>query len=146
MKIALANDHTGYHLKSTLKAYLEGKGYTCVDYGCGDVKTADYPVFGEAAARGVAGGNCEMGIVICGTGFGISLAANRVKGIRCVNCSEPYTATMARLHNDANMLSLGARVVGEELAKMIVDAFLQTNFEGGRHQRRLDILDAIDRN
>ncbi len=146
MKIALASDHAGYHLKSTLKAYLEGKGHTCVDYGCDDEKRVDYPIFGEAAARGVAGGDCEMGIVICGTGFGISLAANRVKGIRCVNCSEPYTAYMARLHNNANMLSLGARVVGEELAKMIVDTFLQTNFEGGRHQKRLDMLDAIDRN
>ena len=143
MTVAIACDHTGYSLKMTVKELLESMGHTTVDCGCGQVTASDYPVYGEAAARAVASGECERGILVCGTGFGISLAANRVRGIRCVNCSEPYTAKLSRMHNNANMLALGARVVGPELAKMIVEIFMTTDFEGGRHQRRIDMLDNI---
>ena len=142
--IAIASDHGGYALKEHIKAYLAAKGITCQDFGCETPDRCDYPVFGKAAAQAVASGQCEKGIVICTTGIGISISANKVKGIRACVCSEPYTARMSRLHNNCNVLCFGARVVGSELAKMIVDEWLNTSFEGGRHQRRVDMIMDIE--
>ncbi|MDR1735680.1 MAG: ribose 5-phosphate isomerase B [Oscillospiraceae bacterium] len=144
MKIGIGNDHGAYTLKREIVALLESLGHTVIDFGVGDVTESDYPVAGKAVARAVASGECERGIVLCGTGIGISLAANKVRGIRCAVCNEPYSAQMSRLHNDANMLALGARVVGSELAKMIVRVWLETEFEGGRHARRVAQIMAIE--
>lgn len=145
MKIALACDHTGVEMKNAFKPMLEEMGYTWQDFG--NMETVggdDYPLFGWRAATAVAAGECDLGIVVCGTGVGIGLAANKVKGIRCVICSEPYSAELARRHNNANMLAMGARVVGVELAKMIVRAYLNASFEGGRHARRVGMITAIE--
>ena len=144
MKISLGCDHGGYALKEHIKAYLESKGHEVVDCGTYSTDSCDYPIFGEAAARKVQSGECERGIVICTTGIGISIAANKVKGIRCCACSDCYSAEMSRVHNDANMLALGARVVGTELGRMIAKSFLAGEFEGGRHERRVGLLDAIE--
>ena len=141
MKIAIGCDHGGYALKLAVKKHLEEKGYEVVDYGCHSTESVDYPVYGEKVGRAVAGG--ELGVLICGTGIGISLAANRVKGVRAAVCSEPYSAEMTRRHNNANIIAFGARVVGEGTAMTIVDAFLGAQFEGGRHARRVDMLEAI---
>lgn len=145
MKIAIANDHSAIQLKKEVLALVEELGHTYEDFGTNETASCDYPVFGARAARAVAEGRCDLGIVMCGTGIGISLAANKVKGIRCALCSEPYSAMMTRRHNNANMLAMGARVVGPELAKMIVETFLSEPFEGGRHQRRIDQIAAIER-
>lgn len=144
MKIAMGSDHGGYALKEHLKAYLEGKGYQVEDFGCHSTDSCDYPDFGRAAAQAVADGACERGIVVCTTGIGISITANKVRGIRCALCSEPLSAEMTRRHNDANMLALGAGFVGPNLAERIVEVFLSTDFEGGRHQRRVDKVMALD--
>lgn len=141
MVVGLGNDHVAYELKQQIRALLESMGHTVVDYGVGQVDSSEYPLSGRAVAKAVVSGECERGVVLCGTGVGISLAANKVRGIRCVVCSEPYSAKMARLHNDANMLALGARVVGPELAKMIVETFITTGFEGGRHAARVAMLE-----
>ncbi|MEF9896152.1 MAG: ribose 5-phosphate isomerase B [Clostridia bacterium] len=146
MKIALGSDHGGFELKNLVKAHLEARGFTCEDCGSFNTERVDYPVYGEKAARMVASGACELGIVVCGTGCGIALSANRVKGIRCCNCSEPFTAQLSRRHNNCNMLALGGRVVGSELALMIVDNFIDATFEGGRHADRVNLIEAIDRN
>ena len=143
MKIAIGCDHGGYALKLAVKKHLEEKGYEVVDYGCHSTESVDYPVYGEKVGRAVAGGECELGVLICGTGIGISLAANRVKGVRAAVCSEPYSAEMTRRHNNANIIAFGARVVGEGTAMTIVDEFLGAQFEGGRHARRVDMLEAI---
>ena len=142
--IALACDHSALEMKKEIKSLLDEMGETYRDFGTDTAESCDYPVFGARAAKAVASGECEKGIVICGTGIGISLAANKVKGIRCALCSEPYSAELTSRHNDANMLALGARVIGPELAKMIVKTFLSTPFEGGRHQRRIDLIHAIE--
>mgnify|MGYP004686475435 CR=1 FL=1 len=142
--IALGCDHGGYDLKQVVIAYLEEKGIPYKDFGCMDKSSCDYPVFGRAAAEAVASGECEKGIVICTTGIGISIVANKVKGIRACVCSEPYTAKLSRMHNNSNILAFGARVVGSELAKMIVDEWLGASFEGGRHQRRVDMIMDIE--
>jgi len=140
--IALGSDHGGYQLKKAVEKYLEEKGLEYRDYGCADTGSCDYPVYGRAAAEAVAGGECEKGIVICTTGIGISIAANKVKGIRCALCSDTYSAKMTRLHNDANMLALGANIVGEGLALSIVDMFLNTEFSGEeRHLRRIGLIE-----
>ena len=144
MKISIGSDHGGYALKQELIAYLQEKGHQVEDFGCHDTSSCDYPDFGEAAARAVASGACERGIVVCTTGIGISISANKVKGIRCALCSEPYSAEMTRRHNDANMLALGAGFTAPMMAKRIVDVFLATPFEGGRHQRRVDKIAAIE--
>ena len=136
--IAIASDHGGYRLKEHIKAYLAAKGITCEDFGTDSTDSCDYPVFGEAAARAVAEGRCETGIVICTTGIGISISANKVKGIRCALCGDPLSAELTRRHNNANMLALGAGITGPMLAERIVDTFLNTGFEGGRHARRVD--------
>ena len=145
MKIAIANDHTGYELKNTLKEFIESKGHTVIDYGTNTTESTDYPIYGKKGADAVINGEADRAVLICGTGFGISLIANKTPGIRCVVCSEPYTALLARRHNDANALALGSRVVGAELAKMIVNAWLDGEFEGGRHIRRLDMIKGIER-
>ena len=145
MKIGIGNDHSAVEMKQDIAAYLEEKGYEVVNYGTDSHESCDYPVYGEKVGRAVAAGDVDFGIVICGTGLGISLAANKVGGIRAVVCSEPYTARLARQHNDANVLAFGARVIGIELAKMIVDVFLSANFEGGRHQRRVDMIMDIEK-
>jgi len=142
--IALACDHSALEMKETVKGVLDEMGLEYEDFGTYTTDSCHYPIYGARAAKAVSSGKCEKGIIICGTGIGISLAANKVKGIRCVACSEPYSARMSRAHNDANMLSIGARVIGPELAKMIVTEFLTTPFEGGRHQTRVDMLTAIE--
>ena len=144
MKIALGCDHGGYDLKERIKTFLEGKGYTCEDFGTYSKESCDYPVFGKAAAEAVADGRCDKGIVICTTGIGISITANKVKGIRCALCADSLSAEMTRRHNDANMLAMGARVLGEGLALKIVDTFLTTDFEGGRHKRRVDLITELE--
>ena len=141
--IALASDHAGLPLKQEIEAYLDEKGLLWKDFGTDRAESCDYPVMGERAARAVASGACARGILFCGTGVGIGIAANKIRGIRCVTCSEPYSAKLSRRHNDANMLSMGSRVVGGELAKMIVEAFLETPFDGGRHQRRVNEINAL---
>ncbi len=137
MKIAIGNDHTGTDLKHELAALIRELGHEVTDFGTDGRESTDYPIYGVRAARAVARGTCDLGIVICGTGIGIGLSANKVKGIRCAMCSEPYSSMMARRHNNANMLAIGARVVGSELAKMIVLSFLENTFEAGRHERRV---------
>ena len=144
MNISLGCDHGGYDLKEHIKAYLEGKGHTVKDCGTYSKESCDYPLFGKAAAEEVASGACERGIVICTTGIGISISANKVKGIRCALCSDPLGAEMTRRHNDANMLAMGAGMIGKNMAERIVDVFLSTEFEGGRHQRRVDEITAME--
>ena len=144
MKISIGSDHGGYALKQELIAYLRDQGHEVEDFGCHDTASCDYPDFGEAAAAAVASGECERGIVVCTTGIGISIAANKVKGVRCALCGEPYSAEMTRRHNDANVLALGAGFTAPMMAKRIVDVFLSTAFEGGRHQRRVDKIMAIE--
>lgn len=144
MKLSMGCDHGGYALKERLKTYLESQGHEIVDCGTDSEESCDYPDFGAAAARAVAEGRCERGVVVCTTGIGISIAANKVKGVRCALCSDPLAAEMTRRHNDANMLALGAGMVGFNLAQRIVDVFLSTGFEGGRHQRRVDKLSALE--
>ncbi|MGO5021729.1 ribose 5-phosphate isomerase B [Lawsonibacter sp. LCP25S3_G6] len=135
--IAIASDHGGYMLKEHIKAYLAAKGITCEDFGTNSTDSCDYPDFAKPAAEAVASGQCERGIVICTTGIGISISANKVKGIRCALCGDVLSAEMTRRHNDANMLAMGAGIVGPMLAERIVDTFLSTEFEGGRHARRV---------
>ena len=142
--IALACDHGALELKEAIKAHLEQKGLACKDFGTYSKDSCDYPDFGAAAARAVASGECETGIVCCTTGIGISIAANKVKGIRCAHCADPLSAEMTRRHNDANVIALGAGMIGPNLARRMVEVFLNTEFEGGRHARRVAQLDAIE--
>lgn len=141
---AIGSDHGGYELKQAVMAHLKERGVEFRDYGTFSTDSCDYPDYGEAVARAVASGECERGIVVCGTGIGISIAANKVHGIRCALCGDCYSAEKSREHNDANMLALGGRVLGEGLALKIVDAFLDTEFAGGRHARRLAKIVAIE--
>jgi ribose 5-phosphate isomerase B len=142
--IVLGSDHAGFELKQHIRQYLVGKGQEVKDIGCDSLQSVDYSVFGETAAREVAGGHARYAIIICGTGLGISIAANKVNGIRAALCTNEYMARMARMHNDANVLAFGARVVGTGLAETIVDAFLTTEFEGGRHATRVQMLMDIE--
>lgn len=140
--IALGSDHGGYALKEEVKQYLEKEGLAYKDFGCDNLDSCDYPVFGRAAAKAVAAGECDRGIVICTTGIGISITANKVSGIRCALCADSTSAKLTRLHNNANMLALGAGIVGTNLALDIVDTFLHTEFSGEeRHQRRVDLIE-----
>ncbi|MBP3388541.1 MAG: ribose 5-phosphate isomerase B [Clostridia bacterium] len=143
--IAIASDHAALDMKKTIMGLLDEMGLEYKDYGTYTTDSCDYPVYGARAAKAVANGECERGILICGTGIGMSLVANKVKGIRCVACSEPYSAELSRLHNNSNMIAIGARVLGTELAKLIVRTWLMTPFEGGRHQRRVDMVMALER-
>jgi ribose 5-phosphate isomerase B len=142
--IAIASDHGGYPLKEHIKAYLSAKGITCEDFGTDSTESCDYPIFGKAAAQAVADGRCDRGIVICTTGIGISISANKVKGIRCALCGDVLSAEMTRRHNDANMLAMGAAIIGSMTAERIVDVFLDTPFEGGRHARRVGLMMDIE--
>ncbi len=143
--IGIGSDHAAYAFKEEIKSYLKEKGFAVKDYGTHSTERVDYPDYGKAVAEAVVSEECEKGLVFCGTGIGISISANKVSSIRAVVCSEPYSAKLSRLHNNTNVLALGARVVGIELAKMIIDIWLETPFEGGRHQKRVEMIDKIGR-
>lgn len=142
--LAIGSDHGGYALKEEIKKYLDSKGIAYEDFGTLTGESCDYPDIAQAACKAIASGRCERGILICGTGIGISMAANKVKGIRAACCSDYFSAKYTRLHNDANVLCMGGRVVGPGLATELVEVFLNTAFEGGRHQRRIDKISAIE--
>ena len=145
MKIAIGCDHGALALKNTVKAHLEKKGYEVCDYGTYTLDSCDYPDFAEKAAKAVASGECEKGIVLCTTGIGISIAANKVKGIRCALLADIWSAKMTREHNDTNMMAMGAAIVGEMLALQIVDTWIGTEFSGeAKHQRRIDKTMALE--
>ncbi len=144
MKVAIACDHGGFALKGELEKYLAARGTEFIDLGTDGTASVDYPDYAEKAAAAVLSGECRFGIVICGTGIGISIAANKIRGIRCAHCQDAYSARMSRAHNDANMLAFGARVIGAGLMCDIVDAFLDGEFEGGRHSRRVEKIAAIE--
>ena len=142
--IALGSDHGGFGLKQHIIGYLEANSIPYKDFGCDNTDSCDYPDFAAAAARGVASGACEKGIVICTTGIGISIAANKVKGIRCAHCADCLQAEMTRKHNDANMMAIGAGFTGKNMAERMVEVFLSTEFEGGRHERRVNKMMALE--
>ena len=142
--IALGSDHGGYGLKQHIRDYLDSHGLDYRDFGCMDESSCDYPVYAKAAAESVASGQCEKGIVICTTGIGISISANKVKGIRCALCGDTLSAEMCRRHNNANMLAMGAGIVGPNLAERMVDVFLSTEFDGGRHTKRVELMMEIE--
>ncbi len=142
--IAIGADHAGFQYKEEIREYLESRGLQVKDFGTFSENSVDYCDFAIAVGEAVASGECDKGILFCGTGVGMSISVNKVKGIRAVVCSEPFSARMARLHNDSNVLAMGSRVVGIELAKMILDIWLETNFEGGRHKRRVDKMMEYD--
>jgi len=143
MKIAVASDHGGYELKEMIIGYLESMETAVLDLGTDSEESVDYPVFGDKCAKAVASGEADKGIVVCGTGIGISIAANKTKGIRCALCTSPQMAEMAAKHNNANMIALGGRTTEAPLAFEIIDTWLSTPFEGGRHKRRTDMLDSL---
>ncbi|WFA08685.1 ribose 5-phosphate isomerase B [Tissierella sp. Yu-01] len=144
MKIGIGSDHGGYELKEYIKAYFEKEGIEYVDYGTNSKDSVDYPDYGKGVADAVASKEVDRGIVICGTGIGISIAANKVKGIRCALCGDTYSARMSREHNNANMLALGARVLGVDLALEIVGIWLKSEFQGGRHENRVNKISVIE--
>jgi ribose 5-phosphate isomerase B len=143
MKISLASDHAGFRLKEEIKARLTAQGHEVLDRGCDDENSVDYPDFGVLAARDVAGGESQRAVLVCGSGIGMSMVANKVRGIRAALCTSPELAEMSRRHNDANVLALGARFTDTALALRILDGWLSTPFEGGRHQRRVDKIGTI---
>lgn len=144
MKIGIGNDHAAVEMKQQIVEYLKDLGHEVVNFGTDTNASCDYPEYGEKVGRAVAGKEVDLGILICGTGVGISLAANKVKGVRAVVCSEPYSAKLSKQHNNTNILAFGARVIGIEMAKMIVKEWLDAEFEGDRHQRRVDMIMAIE--
>lgn len=144
MKIGIGNDHVAYGLKVEIMKYLKKLGHEVVDFGHHNEERTDYPIYGEAVANAVVSEEVDCGILICGTGVGISIAANKVNGIRAIVCSEPYSAMLSRQHNDTNILAFGARVVGSELAKMIVDSWLGAEYEGDRHGIRVAMIKEIE--
>ena len=144
MRIGVGNDHAAVELREIIIKYLKNAGHEVFEFGAKEGEKCDYPVPGRDVAEAIAAGKLDKGVLICGTGIAISLAANKVPGIRAAVCSEPYSAKMAALHNNAQIIAFGARVVGSEMAKMIVDTFLSTEYEGGRHQNRLDIITEIE--
>ena len=144
MKIGIGNDHSAVEMKQEVVKYLQELGYEVVNYGTDTTESCHYPIYGEKVARAVVAGEVDLGILICGTGVGISLAANKVKGIRAVVCSEPYSAKLSRQHNNTNILAFGAIVIGVEMAKMIIDEWLNAEFQGGRHQDRVNMIMAIE--
>lgn len=144
MKIAIACDHGGLNLKNKIIAHLKETGYDVINFGTDTFDSCDYPDYALPAAEAVANGECDKGIVVCSTGIGVSIVANKVKGIRCAHCHDTYCAEFTRLHNNANMLALGEKVVGDGYALKIVDVFLKTEFEGGRHERRVNKITEIE--
>ncbi len=145
MKIALGSDHAGFDLKEKIKGFLEKEGHEVIDLGCFSKDSVDYPVYGAKVAQALLKGEAERGILVCGTGLGMSMVANRFPGIRAALCHELFTAKMSRLHNDANVLVLGGRVIGDVLALEMVKVFLETPFEGGRHLRRIKQIDELSK-
>ena len=144
MKIAIGNDHAALELKNHIVDYLVKEGHEVVNFGTDTPASTDYPIYGARVAHAVANGECERGVVICGTGIGISISANKVRGIRCALCSEPVSAKLTRQHNDANVLAMCARIIGPAMAEEIVHTFLTTEFEGGRHSRRVDLITKLE--
>ena len=144
MKIALGCDHGGYELKQYIIQVVKGMGHEVEDFGCHSLDSCDYPDFGAAAARAVADGTCDRGIVICTTGIGISIAANKIKGVRCAHCADCLEAEMTRRHKDANVMAIGAGFTGRNMAERMVKVFLSTEFEGGRHARRVEKIMALE--
>ena len=145
MKVAMGSDHGGYTLKQTVKGYLQQKGYEIVDFGTDSTQSCDYPVYAEKVAESVAKGECELGILICGTGIGMSMAANKVTGIRAAVVGDYFSAKYTRLHNNANILCMGERVTGPGAACEIAELFLTTEFEGGRHERRIEKIKQLEK-
>lgn len=145
MKIAIGNDHAATELKFQIKEYLESKGHEVINFGTDTNDSCNYPEYGEAVGKAVASGEAEAGVLICGTGVGISIAANKVNGVRAVVCSEPVTAKLSKEHNNSNIVAFGARIVGFEMAKAIVDAWLGAEYQGGRHQTRVDMITEIEK-
>ena len=143
--LAIGCDHGGYELKNAIIEHLKGRGIEVKDFGCFDGASVDYPEIALKVTASVTSGEAKRGILVCGTGIGMSMAANKVKGIRAAACSEVYSAKFTRMHNNSNILCLGGRVIGPETAKIMVEAFVTTEFEGGRHQRRVDMIDAIEK-
>lgn len=146
MKIGIGNDHAGFPMKKELVPILESMGHEVIDYGTHNEERCDYPVYGEKVANAVAVGEVDCGVLLCGTGIGMSLVANKVRGIRAAAVSEPYSAKLSKMHNNANIICLGARVIGIETARMICEEWLGAEFEGGRHQDRIDLIMAIQDN
>lgn len=144
MKIGIGNDHVAYQLKLEIVEHLKELGHEVVDFGHHNEERTDYPIYGEAVANAIVKGEVDCGVLICGTGIGISIAANKVNGIRAVVCSEPYSAMLSKQHNNSNIVAFGARVVGSELAKMIVDSWLNASYDGDRHARRVDMIKEIE--
>ncbi|MEG0806013.1 MAG: ribose 5-phosphate isomerase B [Lachnospiraceae bacterium] len=144
MRLGIGNDHAAYQMKLEIKTYLEELGHQVVDYGTHSTESCNYPEFGEAVGRAVAKGEVDGGVLICGTGIGISIAANKVKGVRAAVCSDPLSAKLTKEHNNANIIAFGARIVGIEMAKAIVCAWLDAQFLGGRHQNRVDLITDIE--
>lgn len=144
MRIAIGNDHVGVELKRHLVKYLEAQGHEVVNFGTDETASNHYPIYAEKVARAVLSGEFDKGILICGTGLGISIAANKIKGIRCAVCSEPVSAELSRQHNNANIVAMGARMIGPVMAEAIVDKFLNTEFLGGRHQLRVDMMTKLE--
>lgn len=145
MKIGIGNDHVAVEMKREITAFLESLGHEVINFGTDSGERCDYPVYGEMVATAVQKGTVDCGVLICGTGVGISLAANKMKGIRACVCSEPYSARLSKQHNNTNIIAFGARVIGIETAKMIVEEWLKAEYEGGRHQRRLDMIADIEK-
>ena len=145
MKIAIGNDHAAVDLKFHVAKYLESKGYEVIDLGTKTPDRCDYPVYGQRVGQAVVNGEADYGVLICGTGIGISIAANKVDGVRCALCSEPVSARLAREHNNANIVAMGARTIGPAMAEAIVDVFLTTDFLGGRHAHRVDMFAKIEK-
>ncbi|MGM0216152.1 ribose 5-phosphate isomerase B [Enterococcus sp. AZ109] len=145
MKLAIGCDHVGIELKPVITEYLEELGHEVQDFGTQSDSRVDYPNYAQAVAKAVVSGNCDLGILICGTGVGISIAANKMNGIRAVVCSEPYTAKLSKEHNNTNILAFGSRVIGSELAKMITKEWLEAEFEGGRHQNRINQITELEK-
>lgn len=144
MKIVIGCDHGGFELKEVLKKHLEEKGFDITDVGCYDTNSVDYPDIALSACTKVTSGECSWGVLVCGTGIGISIAANKIDGIRCALVSNEYSAEMTKRHNNANMLAFGGRVTGPDLAKNIIDAYIAAEFEGGRHQSRIDKIKGLE--
>ena len=144
MKIAIGNDHTAIGMKNIIKSHLEAKNIEIIDVGTNSAESFSYAISGYRVGKLVADKEAEVGVLICGSGVGISLAANKVKGIRACVCSEPYTAKMSKQHNNANIIAIGSRVVGDEMAKAIIDEWLAAEYEGGRHQERVDMISEIE--
>ncbi len=145
MKIAIGNDHVGVELKNHLKAWLEQQGHEVVNFGTDETSSTSYPIYAERVANAVVSGECDRGVLICGTGIGISISANKVRGVRCALCSETVSAALSRQHNDANIVAMGARMIGPVMAEEIVRTFLTTGFEGGRHSNRVEMIMKLDR-